>query len=100
MYVTLEEAKKQLQIDQSYSGDNTYIEFLIGVAEDAVERTIKTELSSFNGEGITFPPSLKHAILLYVADLYANRESIAYTNVSKVPFTFEYLLAPFINYDN
>ena len=92
MYVTLDEAKKQLQIDQSYSGDNTY--------EDAVERTIKTELSNFNGEGTSFPPSLKHAILLYVADLYANRESIAYTNVNKVPFTFEYLLAPFINYDN
>ena len=100
MYVTLDEAKKHLRIDQSYSGDNTYIEFLIGVAEKVAEKYINTELSTLVDEGGKLPLDLQMSILFYVADLYANRESITYGEAKSVPRTFEFLLAPFRNYDN
>ena len=37
MYVTLEETKKHLNIDESFKDDDVYINSLVQVAEDAVE---------------------------------------------------------------
>ena len=36
MFTTLEETKKHLNIDESFTGDDAYITDLIAVAEDAV----------------------------------------------------------------
>ena len=36
MFTTLEKAKKHLNIDDSFTGDDAYISYLIDVAEDAV----------------------------------------------------------------
>lgn len=100
MYISLQEIKQQLNIDQNFSGDNAYLEYIIQVAEDTVEHNIKHPLADYTEEGETFPPSLKHAIMFYAANLYANRESITYGQANNVPFTYDYLIAPFINYEN
>ena len=36
MYITIDEAKKHLNVDDSYKDDDTYIGDLIKVAEDSV----------------------------------------------------------------
>ena len=98
MYVSLNEIKQQLNIDQNYSGDNAYLEYIIQVAEDAIEQNICHPLTDYTEEGKTFPPSLKHAIMFYASNLYANRESISYGQAYTVPDTFHFLLSPFKKY--
>lgn len=97
MYVTLDEAKKHLLVDNSFKDDDEYILALIDVAEDAVAVNLCEKLDSITVGG-ELPPAVKAAILLLVGNLYANREPVAYTSVNKVPYTFEYLLSLYKNY--
>ena len=85
MYVTLEEAKKHLNIDDSFKDDDSYINSLILVAEDAIEKNTDIALNEQ-------PPSVIHSILLLVGNLYANREATTYSSISDVPYSFKYLV--------
>ena len=97
MYVTLCEAKKHLLVDNSFNDDDEYILALIDIAEEAVSININIPLDSITVGG-ELPPAVKAAILLLVGNLYANREPVAYTSVSKVPYTFDYLISLYKNY--
>ena len=97
MYVTVDDAKKHLNIDASFTDDDTYISDLIIVAEDAVSRHIDIALDELV-DGGSLPPSIIHSILLMVGNLYANREPVSYTTVAKVPYTLEYLLGLYKHY--
>lgn len=97
MYVTVDDAKKHLNIDASFTDDDTYISDLITVAEDAVSRHIDIALDELV-DGGSLPPSIIHSILLMVGNLYANREPVSYTTVAKVPYTLEYLLGLYKHY--
>ena len=44
MYITLSQAKKQLQIDEDFSDDDNYIISLIQVAEDAIAKNLDMPL--------------------------------------------------------
>ena len=44
MYVTLESAKKHLNLDDSFNDDDSYISLLIQAAEDAVSKHIDLPL--------------------------------------------------------
>lgn len=91
MYVTLEQAKKQLNIDVTFKDDDDYIIALIQVAEDAVEKNTDIALSE-QVEGGVLPPSIIHSILLMVGNLYNNREATSYSVPSEVPFAYKYLI--------
>ena len=91
MYVTLEEAKKHLNIDDSFKDDDSYINSLILVAEDAIEKNTDIALNE-QMEGRKLPPSVIHSILLLVGNLYANREATTYSSISDVPYSFKYLV--------
>ena len=91
MYVTLEEAKKHLNIDDSFKDDDSYINSLILVAEDAIEKNTDIALNE-HLEGGKLPPSVIHSILLLVGNLYANREATTYSSISDVPYSFKYLV--------
>ena len=91
MYVTLEEAKKHLNIDDSFKDDDSYINSLILVAEDAIEKNTDIALNE-QLEGCKLPPSVIHSILLLVGNLYANREATTYSCISDVPYSFKYLV--------
>lgn len=98
MYVTLAEAKQHLNIEANYTAEDTYLTALIGVAEDTVERHICYSLADW-ADNNTLPPALKHAILLYVGELYSNREVNVYgTTPVEVPFAYNYLLGMFKDY--
>lgn len=101
MYVTLNHAKKHLNIDESFKDDDSYIISLILAAEKAVERHIDNELSNFVDDKIgELEQALKAAILLLVGQLYANREPVSYTSAIEVPISYNYLLDLYKNYSN
>lgn len=106
MYVTLQETKQHLNIDEDYNDDDKYILSLINVSENVIEKHINQSLTGFttslilSGETVTILENpLRQAVLLFVGNLYANREINAYTNVTKLPFNYEYLLDFYIKYD-
>jgi Phage gp6-like head-tail connector protein len=97
MYVTLEEAKRHLQIEEGYTGDDLYISSLIDASIIAVANHIKcTSLDETYPNGLPVP--VKHAILLMAGNLFANREPVAFVQSYKVPLSYEYLLEPYVNY--
>lgn len=97
MYITLEEAKKHLQIDQEFTGDDAYITSLIEVSEDSVSKHLDIALEGLIARG-KLPPAVKQAILLMVGNLYANREPVSYSGTVKIPYTMEYLIGLYKKY--
>lgn len=78
MYITVEEAKKHLNIDDSFMDDDAYIGALIKVAEDSVSQHLDIALEDLVVDGV-LPSAINHSILLMVGNLYANREPTAYS---------------------
>lgn len=97
MFVTINQAKKQLQIDDSFKEDDDYILSLIQVAEDAVSHHLDYPLQELL-EGGELPSSVLQSILLLVGNLYANREPVSYSSAVKVPYTLDYLLGLYKKY--
>lgn len=98
MYITIDEAKKHLNVDDSYKDDDTYIGDLIKVAEDSVAQHLDIALDGLVVDG-ALPSAISHSILMMVGNLYANREPVAYSSVVKVPYTLEYLLGLYKHYE-
>jgi uncharacterized phage protein (predicted DNA packaging) len=93
IYVTLEQAKDHLRVD--FDDDDNYISDLIDVAEASVANEIGSALASNEVAG-ELPKPLYQGILLMVGHLYNSREPVIIgTGVVKVPFSLEYLLAPY-----
>lgn len=93
-YITLTEAKKQLNIDETFTDDDVYIQSLIDVSLLAVMNHIHSSIETFS----VLPLSIKHACLLLIGNLYANREPVAFNSCVTVPYTLDYLLQPYINF--
>nr|DAQ76321.1 MAG TPA: Head Tail Connector Protein [Caudoviricetes sp.] len=100
MYVNLAQIKKHLNIDTSFHDDDEYLVDLGQVAEKAVERHIDDNLENIYiaSGGEQLPAPLVHSILLLLGNLYANRESIAYTSLTEIPYNLTYLLDLYKNY--
>ena len=97
MYIELEKVKSHLNIDTSFKDDDDYLSGLIEVAEDAISKPLDQNLEEVMVDG-KLPSAILHSILLMVGNLYANREPVAYTSVTKVPFTLDYLLGLYKHY--
>lgn len=89
--MTLNEVKKHLNIDESFTEDDNYITDLIKVAEDAVAKNENIALNNMIEDG-ELPPSVKHSILLLIGNLYNNREATSYSVPSEVPYAYKYLV--------
>lgn len=98
MYVTLEEAKRHLQVDEDYNGEDLYINSLIDAAEVVVADHIKYDSLAIAFPDGSVPLPVKHAILLMIGSLYANREPVAFAQSYEVPLSYGYLLGPYVNY--
>lgn len=98
MYVTLEEIKKHLNIEANFNEDDKYLVHLAQVAQLVVEKHIDDNLDALN-QGGEFPPPLKQAMLLFIGDLYANRESTSFgATPNELPLSYRYLLSLYTNY--
>ena len=90
--------KKHLQIDESFKDDDCYIEGLMEVAKLTVSQHLNNDWFNGGKEQVEFPLPIIQAMLLLIGNLYANREPVAFNTVSKVPFTYEYLLGLYKQY--
>jgi len=115
MYVvTLAEAKKHLNIESYFTDDDTYISSLIEVSFLSIKNRCNNttwidstgytsdyiSFADFQVSGTTIPLPIKHAILLMVGNLYANREPVSFGSPIVIPYTIEYLIAPYVDYDS
>lgn len=100
MLITLDKIKKHLNIDADFTDDDDYIEFLESVAEDLVQKHIDKKFDDIIAEEGALPNALLHAILLFIANMYDNRESVAYANPSEVPQSLTYILNMYRDYEN
>lgn len=100
MYVTLKQAKKHLNIDEDFNEDDDYIMQLINVAEIAVEKHIDCELITYvDKEGnLSYP--LIQTMLLFIGNMYANRESVSLTQMHELPLAYSYILDLYKDYTN
>lgn len=97
--ITLAQAKRHLNIETGFTEDDTYITDLINVAEATVASHIcKTfeELAEEN-EG-NLPTPVLHACLLYLGNLYQNREIVG-SKTSALPFNYDYLINLYRRYE-
>ena len=91
MYITLQEIKQHLNIDNYFKEDDSLLLTYIQAAENAVEKYYGKPLSTVLEDG-ELPYSLKAAIMLFIGHLYANREAINYAQPYELPLGFKYLL--------
>jgi hypothetical protein len=112
--VTLAEAKKHLNIESYFTDDDGYITSLIEVAFYSIKNRCNnrtwvdssgvtsgnSEFADDSVEGTEIPLPIKHAILLMVGNFYANREPVSFAAPAVIPYTIEYLLSPYINYES
>ena len=99
MFITLDRIKKHLNIDDFYIEDDDYLTTLYEVAEKVVEKHTDSNFSDIaEANGGELPSPLTHAMLLFIGDMYKNRESISFTSVSAIPFSYDYILSLYKNY--
>ena len=97
-YLTLEQIKKHLNIEPTFTDDDTYLQALGDAAEEVVSRYIDQPLSLLEDEDGNIPKPLIFAALLWLGTAYAVRESVASTNMTAVPHSFEMLCQMYRNY--
>lgn len=109
--VTLAEAKKHLNIESYFTDDDSYITSLIEVAFYSIKNrcnnttwvdTSGSTDKQFADDGVngtTIPFVIKQAILLLVGNLYSNREPVAFSQPVIIPYSLEFLISPYINYN-
>ena len=99
MYISLELAKKHLNIESGYTDDDQYIEMLIGVAEEAVLKHTNEDIEVLMEKGGgSIPAPIINAALLMLGHMYQNREIVA-TKTAELPLAYEYLIALYQNYN-
>ena len=106
MYITLNDIKKHLNIDETFTDDDAYLASLVEVAAEVVAKHIDCnldDLCDLDEDGkvdeTTLPSPLIHAMKLFVGNMYANRESISYASAQSIPNSYDYLLSLYKNYD-
>lgn len=97
-YVSLQEIKKQCNVDEGFTDDDAYLAGLTSVAQKVVENDICHPLAEFEDDEGNIPEDLRHCILLMAANLYMNREPVAFSVSMEVPLSYRYLLQPYVDY--
>lgn len=93
MYLDLEKIKKHLNINDDYTADDMYLTDLSEVAERVVETHIDNQLDIIASKnGGTLPAPILHAMLLFIGNMYANRESVAFVSANEIPLSYAYIL--------
>ena len=69
------------------------------MAEQVVLRHIDvSNVKDILDDNDNLPAPISHAILLFIGDMYMNRESVTNQNINKIPFSYDYILSLYQNY--
>ena len=94
-YVTLEELKQHLNVD--FDTDDTYISSRIEPGQLLIEAYLNNPLDTYVEDG-KIDRRIWHAIRIYAANYYANRESVTFATPQVIPGHVELLLQPLKRY--
>ena len=97
MYITLDTIKKHLNIDSGFTEDDVYLTMLSDVAVEVIEKHIDKDISDLLVDG-ELPNPILQAALLYIGNMYANRESVSFASAQEIPFAYDYLLSLYKDY--
>lgn len=89
---------KQCNIDTVDAGETTYLENLLDASVFTIENKIQQPLTDVLDGDRNLPAPIKSAALLIAANLYANREPVAYGTPQRIPYSLDYLIQPYIKY--
>ena len=89
---SLDDIKKHLNIDSNFMDDDMYLLHLAQMAKEIVERDIDCPLEEFKNQAGMTEHGLRHAMLLLIGNMYANRESIAYGSAVEIPYGYKYII--------
>jgi hypothetical protein len=93
---TVQDLKKQLNIESDYTDDDLILQQYLNVAEASVLSYLNLYTGSTTGVTGTYQPvEVKQGVLLLAAHLYTTRQIVAYGQPYKIPYTFEFLLNPY-----
>lgn len=100
IYISLEQIKAHLNINEDYHDDDFYLMQLADTAIAAIENRIDNKIDRYVHDSVLEPP-LVHAALLLIGTWYLQRETITIGHgVQEVPHTIDFLLQPYILYTN
>jgi hypothetical protein len=98
--ITLDQAKKHLNLEPDFVEDDEYILGLISMAEQAVRVHVNEDFDTLaEKNGGCLPAPLSQAMLLMIGNMYQNREPLGTRNAA-LPFNYQYLINLYQNYSN
>jgi hypothetical protein len=92
-YLTIEELKKQMNIDPDFNDDNEYLEMVGSAAEDMTAAMLDCPLTLIEAENGEIPATIRHAMRMIADYFYAKFRGssdadmeipIAYTTMLKL----------------
>lgn len=99
MLISLDLAKKHLNIDPDFTEDDEYILGLIQAAEEAVRVHVNEDFETLaKNNGGCVPAPIVQAALLQVGAMYANREIVG-NKTAELPFAYQYLIRLYQNWN-
>ena len=91
MIATIDELKYNLNIELSWNDEDAYLLNLLEVSEESVFNYLDKKKNEFD----TIPASIRQAVLILASQWYENRTPIAFASSNKLPYSLEFLLAPY-----
>lgn len=98
VYITLEDAKKHLNIEPDFTDDDAYITSLIEAAEAVVAEDICMPLVEVEVSEGVLPPPLVQAIKLMIGTFYGSRETLAFGVLVNDTKVYRHLIGLYRNY--
>lgn len=96
-YVTLQDIKKQCNVDDDFTDDDNYLTLLGAAAQKVVENDICYSLEELEDENGEIPADIRCCILLVAASMYKNREMEVPVTGKGTPI-YAWLIQPYINH--
>lgn len=72
-YLTLEEIKKQLNVDADFHGDDEFLELLGESVEDLTSNLIDCQLDELAAQNGSIPAGVRHAMRMLVDYVYSQQ---------------------------
>ena len=100
-YIDVNELKRWLNVEESWTADDLVMAEIIEGAEAAITAHLaRKSLAELEDETThDIPADLKVAIKSLAATSYSNRESISFAEAKRIPYTMEYLIQKYKEYD-
>ena len=98
-YLDLDIIKQHLNLDASFTADDSLLEIYADASEKAIENYLDVPLHRIAADNDgELPKPLMAAILLMIGNLYLVRENISVANFTEVPNASKFILDPYISY--